>query len=43
MPSVEVNREAPDFEIVDYRGEMFKLSSFKGKSNVLIVLNRGFV
>lgn len=43
MPSVEVNKEAPDFEIEDYRGESFKLSDFRGKSNVLIVLNRGFI
>jgi len=43
MASVELTREAPDFEIEDYKGEVFKLSSLKGKSNVLIVLNRGFV
>lgn len=43
MASVEVNREAPDFEFKDFRGDMFKLSAFRGEKNVLIVLNRGFV
>ena len=40
MANVEVNKKAPDFNIKDFKGEKFKLSSFKGKSNVLIVLNR---
>lgn len=43
MASVEVNKQAPDFHMKDFKGEEFVLSSFKGKSNVLIVLNRGFV
>lgn len=43
MASIEVNKEAPDFEIEDFKGNNFKLSNFKGKKNVLIVLNRGFV
>lgn len=43
MASVELNQEAPDFEIEDYRGNQFRLSDFEGESNVLIVLNRGFV
>ncbi len=43
MANVEVNKKAPDFEMEDLNGEKFKLSSFQGKSNVLIVLNRGFV
>lgn len=42
VPSVEVNREAPDFSLEDFKGSVFTLSSFRGKSNVLIVLNRGF-
>ncbi len=43
MASVDVNKKAPDFEMNDFRGNSFKLSDFQGKSNILIVLNRGFV
>jgi len=43
MSSIELNKKAPDFEKDDFRGNKIKLSDFKGKSNVLIVLNRGFV
>jgi peroxiredoxin len=42
MANVEFNNKAPDIEIDDFRGEKFKLSDFNGKSNVLVVLNRGF-
>lgn len=43
MASVEVNQPAPDFELDDFKGNRFRLSTYKGTSNVLIVLNRGFV
>jgi peroxiredoxin len=43
MASVEVNKLAPDFELEDFTGNGFKLSDYRGKSNILIVLNRGFV
>lgn len=43
MSRVEVNRPAPDFEMNDYLGMPIKLSDYKGKKNVLLVLNRGFV
>jgi len=43
MASIEVNKDAPDFEIQDFKGNKFKLSDLRGKSNILIVLNRGFV
>lgn len=43
MASVDVNKQAPDFALNDFKGNVFKLSDFRGKSNVLIVLNRGFV
>jgi len=43
MASVEVNKQAPDFELNAFKGNVFKLSEYRGKSNVLIVLNRGFV
>lgn len=43
MASIEVNAKAPNFKMNDFNGEPFQLSDFEGKSNVLIVLNRGFV
>lgn len=43
MASIEVNKEAPDFDVNDFQGNKFTLSQFKGKKNILIVLNRGFV
>lgn len=43
MPGVEVNKQAPDFAMADFNGKEFRLSDYKGKSSVLIVLNRGFI
>lgn len=43
MPSTKLNEKAPDFEIKDVDGNKIKLSDFRVESNVLIVLNRGFV
>lgn len=43
MASVEINKNAPDFSLPDYKGNMFSLKDFIDKSNVLIVLNRGFI
>jgi peroxiredoxin len=33
---------APEFTGVDTEGRRIKLSAYKGKSNVVLVLNRGF-
>lgn len=35
--------EAPDFELKDTRGSLVRLSSFRGKQPVVLVLTRGFV
>lgn len=43
MPCVEVNKPAPDFTLMDFKGDEFRLSSFKGEKHVLLVLNRGFL
>jgi len=43
VASVELDKQAPDFEIEDLKGNKFKLSDFRGESNILIVLNRGFI
>jgi peroxiredoxin len=42
MPKVEMNTPAPDFSLTDYQGNPVRLSDFRGKSNVLLVFNRGF-
>jgi peroxiredoxin len=42
MSQIELNREAPDFTLEAFNGEEFKLSDYRGKKNVLLVLNRGF-
>ena len=42
MAKVELNKPAPDFSLEDFKGETIRLSNFKGKSNVLLVFNRGF-
>lgn len=42
MARVDLNMEAPDFALRDFRGEQFRLSDFKGRKHVLIVFNRGF-
>jgi peroxiredoxin len=34
--------KAPEFEGIDTENRTQKLSAFKGKSNVVLVLNRGF-
>ena len=43
MPAIRVDQEAPDFELEDLNGRVVKLSDFRGKKNVLLVLNRGFM
>jgi peroxiredoxin len=35
--TLQVGQEAPDFELVDQNGEKVKLSSFRGKKNVVVV------
>jgi peroxiredoxin len=34
---------APDFELKDTRGETVRLSDFRGKQPVVLVMTRGFV
>ena len=43
MPKVSLNIPAPDFTLADFNGQTVNLSDFKGKSNVLLVFNRGFI
>lgn len=39
---VALNQVAPDFSLVDYRGQTVRLADFRGQKNVLLVFNRGF-
>jgi peroxiredoxin len=43
MPKVSLNTQAPDFALQNFQGETVRLSDYRGKSNVLLVFNRGFV
>ena len=43
MPKVEINIPAPDFSLKDFMDHPVTLASFREKSNVLLVFNRGFV
>jgi peroxiredoxin len=43
MAQVALNVPAPDFSLVDLTGKTIRLSDFNGKTNVLLVFNRGFM
>ena len=42
MPQISLNTPAPNFTLQNFKGETVSLSDFNGKSNVLLVFNRGF-
>ena len=42
MPKVSINATAPDFELLDYKGNTVRLSDYKGESNVILIFNRTF-
>ena len=42
MAQVELNTAAPDFALADFNGNLVRLSNYKGRNHVLLVLNRGF-
>jgi peroxiredoxin len=39
---VELNVTAPDFELPDFEGRVFRLSGLRDSKHVLLVFNRGF-
>jgi peroxiredoxin len=43
VPRVSLNTPSPDFALKNFHGETIRLSDFQGKSNVLLVFNRGFI
>jgi peroxiredoxin len=42
VAQVELNTAAPDFTLADFNGNLVRLSDYKGKNHVMLVLNRGF-
>jgi peroxiredoxin len=42
MSEVKISTPAPDFTLQDFNGRTVSLSDFRGRSNVLLVFNRGF-
>jgi len=43
MSRAALNKPAPDFTLEDFNGKTVRLSDYRGKSNVLLVFNRGFM
>jgi peroxiredoxin len=43
LPQVALSAEAPDFELADFTGKPYRLSDSRGRENVLLVFNRGFM
>lgn len=42
MPRVELNVQAPNFTLNDFKDKSVSLADFAGQKNVLVVFNRGF-
>ena len=42
MPQIALNLPAPNFELVNFKGETIRLADFRNRSIVLLVFNRGF-
>ncbi len=36
------NSEAPDFTLIDARGQSVHLADYRGKKHVVLIFNRGF-
>jgi peroxiredoxin len=43
MARITLNAPAPDFALKDFKGNTVRLSDYRGKSNVYLVFNRGFM
>jgi peroxiredoxin len=39
---VKLDKPAPDFKLESFSGETIRLSDYQGKSNVVLIFNRGF-
>jgi peroxiredoxin len=42
MTQIALHTPSPDFQIPDLNGNIIQLSQYAGKSNILLVFNRGF-
>ena len=42
MPKVSLDTPAPDFTLIDFKGQPVSLAGFRGKAHVVLVFNRGF-
>ncbi len=42
MSTIQLNTEAPDFELEDFNGKTVRLTDFYEKKHVVLVFNRGF-
>ena len=42
MSKVELNAQAPDFALQDFRGQTVQLADYRGQKHVVLVFNRGF-
>ncbi len=43
MSRIALDALAPDFALNDFRGNVVRLADYRGKKNVVLVFNRGFV
>jgi peroxiredoxin len=43
MSEILLNTLAPDFKLTDFTGNPVCLADYRGKTNVLLVFNRGFM
>jgi peroxiredoxin len=43
MPKVQLNTLAPDFTLEDINDKSVRLADFRGRKNVVLVFNRGFL
>jgi peroxiredoxin len=43
MPKVQLDTPAPDFTLNDFTDQPVRLADFRGRKNVVLVFNRGFL
>jgi peroxiredoxin len=43
MSKISIDKVAPDFSLLDFNDKTVRLSDFKGRKNVILVFNRGFM